>query len=48
MFWEKRQYFDLTTKKKSSEYLTGKSEIFSSGIENFSDGIHDPLDFEAD
>ena len=48
IFWEKRQFFELTTKKRSSEFLPGKSEIFpenrkffSAGIDNFCDRIHD-------
>ena len=42
IFREKREFFELRTKKESSEFLTGKSEIFSTAIEHFSDRIHDP------
>ena len=40
IFGEKT-FFELTTIIRSSEFLPGKSEIFSAGIENFCDWIHD-------
>ena len=30
-----KQFFELTTKKRSSEFWPGKSESFSAGIETF-------------
>ena len=42
IFWEKRKYFELTTKKKVVRIFPGKSEILSAGIENYCDRIHDP------
>jgi len=47
--WEKRQFFELTTKKSRQNFSLEnigqnfrKIGIFSTGIENFCDRIHDP------
>jgi len=39
IFTEKREFCELTTKKRSSEFCPGKSEIFSGKFESFSTRI---------
>ena len=46
IFWEKRQFFELTTKKRSSEFLPGKSEIFRLESNISVTGFTTPSDFE--
>src|SRR6218665_4094421 len=45
-------FFELTTKKSRQNFflenLSGKSDIFSAGVENVCDRIHDLPDFEPD